>query len=138
MDEAEIVAASRREHALYEDLCAAYQTLAAGLDSACDASRLVDENRRAESTIEALRGLAAALAPYRMTGEPVPPAVQAVWKASAALAADAARLNATITGLVRTRGEAVSARLAEVRRGRRALRGYRPSAARDAASRCLA
>jgi hypothetical protein len=126
MDGGELLRTSRRERELYAALAAAYRDLAATLADDVDAVGIAAHRARAEEITAALRAAAAALAPSRLGGEPVPGEVQAVWRASAALAAEAAEANAALAALARARQAALAHRLAEVRAGRRGLAGYRP------------
>ena len=130
MDEAELLRASQRERALYAELGAVYQSLAEALGderAPVDTARVAAEERRAEAAIGALRALAAALAPHRLTGAPVAAEVQELWRASAAFAAAAAAANAAVTALAHTRRAGLGARLARLADGRRGLAAYRPA-----------
>ncbi len=122
-----VLAASRRERALYEELVGVYRGLAAALgDERFDRARVAAEQARAEAATTALRALAAELAPHRLTGAPLATETHALWQASAALAAEAVRLNGELAALARARQSAVAARLTTLDTGRQALAGYRP------------
>jgi hypothetical protein len=126
-----VLAASRREHALYGELLRAYRELAAALAEEAvppDARTLAAAHASAEETTRALRALAAELAPHRLSGDAVAGATRALWRESAELAAEASRLNAECLRAARARQAAVGARLAGLDTGRRALDGYRPAA----------
>jgi hypothetical protein len=130
MNHAVLLAASRREHALFEELLGAYAAIGGLLaddDAPVDPGAVAAENARAERTTGELRALAASLAPHRLTGASVPSAVRELWRASAALAARAAQANAALTERARARQAAVAAQLAAVRAGRRGLAAYRPA-----------
>ena len=125
----DLLEASRREHALYRELVAAYRSLANALADPTvpvDPAWLSGRRRDADLAVDALRALAAALAPHRLTGAPVSADVREFWTASAVLAADARTANAEAIRLARERRAAIAARLARVGAGRRALAGYRP------------
>ena len=132
MEARELVAASEREQALYEELCRTYGTLAAAFvdrGEAFDPEAVRREQARAEALIEELRPLAAAVASHRLGSEPVAPVVQGIWRRTAALAADAAKLNAAIARHANARRELVRTRLDGLRAGRRGLAGYRSALA---------
>ncbi len=136
--DAELLAASRRELALYRELVAIYGDLAQALDDeALDAARLAHGNERAELVVAELRALRGALASARLSGDPVPGDVRAVWRASAELAADAASRNAELTARSRQRQAEITARLHTLGSGRRALGAYRPLRERTASRAAL-
>lgn len=136
--DAELLAASRRELALYRELVAVYGDLAQALDDeTLDAARLAHGNERAELLIAELRALRGALAPARLAGDAVCVEIRAVWRASAELAADAASRNAELTARSRARQAEISARLHTLGSGRRALGAYRPLRDRTAARAAL-
>jgi hypothetical protein len=135
MDEAAVLAASRREHELYGELVAVYRALADGLrdeGSALDPMWLTEQDARAEALATALAALAAALAPRRLTGAAVAPEARALWRASAALAAAALAANAEVAALAAARRGGLAAHLARLGAARRGLAGYRPIAAERA------
>lgn len=137
MNEAALLRASRRERALYEELHAAYRTLAATLgdESAdLDLSEVAAQRERADAATAALRQVATSLAPHRLSGVSVSAEVRAEWQASATLAAGAAEANARLMELARARQVAVGTRLVQLGKTRRVLAGYRPPGARRGAS----
>jgi hypothetical protein len=126
------LATSREEHALYAELVGVYRELVAGLADPgrrLDRAWLAAREAAAETLAARLRALAADLAPHRLGTAPVAPEVAALWRRSAALAAEAARVNAEATALARARQAALLERLAVLDAGRRALAGYRPPSA---------
>jgi hypothetical protein len=129
MTGADLLQASRREHALYGELLAVYRGLHAVLgDEATpvDPVWIGGEHARAERVAAELRALAAALAPQRMTGAAVAPEAKDIWRATAEVAAQAASANRELTTLARARQAAVATRLAGVHGARRGLAAYRP------------
>jgi len=130
MDAFDLERASRRELELYRELTATYRALAAEIAGGCE----VDAARaRAESVVDELRRLGQLLAPSRLAGDPVPAGVAALWRASAALAAEAARANAELVDAARARQQAIRGRLTGIQTGRRALGAYRPAVAQGGA-----
>jgi hypothetical protein len=124
-----LLAASRRELALYDELLGAYRELAAALgdpDAPVAPEVVAAHGARADTVTAGLRRLAAELGPHRLSGAAVAPETHAAWRASAARAAEAARLNAQVTELARARQQALGARLARLDAGRQGLAGYRP------------
>jgi len=135
MDYAELVGASRRERALYEELAAAYRAMVGVLrdeHAPVDPAWVAAHGARAEAATAALRAVAARLAPHRLGGDTVPAEAEALWRASAALAAEAAQTNADIIGLARARQRRLADHLARLGDGRRGLAGYRPRGERPA------
>ena len=131
MDDAELLHTSRREHALYRELGAAYHAMASALRDECapvDPAWLGTAEARAEATVAALRDAAAVLAPYRLRGAAVPAEAAALWRDSARLAAESAALGTEVMRLARIRQAAVASRLAQLTTGRRALAAYAPAA----------
>jgi hypothetical protein len=129
MDAAAIIGASRRERELYQELNGAYGLLAGVLRddaAALDPGSLAAHQGRAEAAIAALRAVAAELAPHRMTGARVPAEARELWRASAALAAEAARASAELLGLAEARRVGLAARLAQLAAGKQGLAAYRP------------
>jgi len=127
MDDTELLHTSRREHALYRELAAAYQAMASALKDECapvDPTWLGTTEMRAEATVASLRNAAAELAPYRLSGAAVPAEAATLWRDSARLAAEAAELGTEAMQLARARQAAVAARLAQLTTGRRALAAY--------------
>jgi hypothetical protein len=136
MAEDELVALSARELALYHDLVQAYGTLLGVLGSpagSAAAPALAEATAHTEAVTEALRTVSAALAPWRLAGQPVPEAVRAIWRASAEKAAEALRANKAVIAGARARQGALAARLGVLDTGRRALAGYARAAAQSAA-----
>jgi len=132
-----LLGVSQRELALYEELLASYRALAGALGdetSPVDPAWVTARHAETERAVAALRDLAAELGPERLGGEPVPPEIASVWRASAELAAEAARLNAEIRARAVARQAAVAAQRTRLGAGRRALAGYRPPEARRAAA----
>lgn len=132
MTQAEVERASAAELACYRELAGAYAAMAAALADdrfPAPAGTLATEQARADAASAELRRLATLLAPHRLGGEPVPSRVQALWQASAVLAAAAAESNAALVRAARARQATLTGRLAQLGTGRRALRGYRPLAA---------
>jgi hypothetical protein len=125
MTPAEIERASAAELASYRELARAYVAMAAG--GGAHAAPLSAAQAQADAASIELRRLATLLAPQRLGGEPVPARIQALWQASALLAADAAEANAALVRAARARQTAIAGRLAQLGTGRRALRGYRPA-----------
>ena len=79
MDDTELLHTSRREHALYRELAAAYHAMASALRderAPVDPTWLGTTETRAEATVAALRNTAAELAPYRLSGAAVPESVE--------------------------------------------------------------
>ncbi|MFN8542679.1 MAG: hypothetical protein U0807_00490 [Candidatus Binatia bacterium] len=132
MDVDELTTLSARELLHYQELAAAYRSLVAilAVDGPVDPTRVTEERVRAEEATAVLRALQADLAPHRLLGDNVPEPVRAMWRASAALAAEAATANAALVTRADLRLTAVSARLAEVDAGSRAMNAYRPAGAR--------
>jgi hypothetical protein len=133
MDRSALLSASEHERALYERLGGVYRTLLATLADAAapvDPASIAAHERDAEATVEALRAVAAALAPHRLGGRPVDADVAALWQASAALAAAALAANRALAAHARARQGALTERLAQVDRGRRGLAGYRAAVER--------
>jgi hypothetical protein len=129
-DDGALIAASRREEALYAGLVAVYQELAAALaDPATrtDPAWIGERHARAGAATDELRVLAAALGPRRLSPAPVPPAARAHWSRSAELAAEAARLGADLIALARGRQSALASQLGEAASRRVALEAYRPT-----------
>src|SRR5262245_15289214 len=127
-----LLRASEREQALYRELLAVYRLLHAHLVDArreVDAAWVAEQHGKAAAVTDALAGLAAQLAPHRLTGSVVASAVTAAWRASAELAAEANALNASLVTLARARQTALARGLVQAARGRRALAGYRPAVA---------
>ena len=118
-----------REHALYAELLAVYTALRTGLarEDAAEPAWLAERHAAAERIAGELRALAGVLAPHRMTGHAVAPAVRTVWQASAAVAAAAAAANRELRALAEARQATLQARLADLQGGRRALSAYRPT-----------
>jgi hypothetical protein len=137
MDEPALIAASAAEVAAYRTLTAAYRALLGQLAAAgasVDAAVLAVESERADAATAELRRLAARLASHRLGTAAVPDTVRAAWRESAALAADAVRLNGALAAHARRRQAALAAELARLGAARRGLGAYRPAAAeRDAA-----
>jgi hypothetical protein len=137
MDDAALLRASARERALYDELAGVYRAL---LDALADPATPVDPDvvgahrQRAEGLVDALRAVAATLAPRRLAGTPVADQVTSLWRASARAAATALGANRELEARVRARGAAIAERLVSVDRGRRALASYRPVAASGSAS----
>jgi hypothetical protein len=131
MNGTELLDTSRRERDLYAALLAVYGELRSALADASpvDPAWLAGQHARAERVAADLRTATAALAPHRLTGTPVAPAVQAVWRESAQAAADAAAANRDCVALARARQAAVTARIAELHGTRRSLAAYRPALA---------
>jgi hypothetical protein len=130
MTEAEVEHASGAELACYRELAAAYAAMAAALadeHTPVPADALAAAQARADAASVELRRLATSLAPHRLGGEPVPSRVQALWQASAALAAEAALANAALVRAARARQTVVAGQLARLGTGRRALGAYRPA-----------
>ena len=130
MDDEQLLRASARERALYGELGAVYRDLAGALavrEAAADPAWLASRNDHAEQVTHELREIGAVLAPARLDGAPVPPAVQDLWRESATLAADAARENARLADLALERRADIGMRLARLGAGRRALARYRPA-----------
>ena len=128
-EKAELLEASRQEEALYRELCELYRAMAGRLRderAPVDATWMAAQNGRATATVEALRALAAALAPQRLSDGAVPPEAAALWRVSAALATEAAGVNAELMRLARLRQADLSERVSRLDAGRRALAGYRP------------
>src|SRR5439155_18859765 len=119
MDEAAIVEASRREHALYGELVDVYASLGRALaGDAHDPESIAVDDGRAEAATDALRVVTASLAPLRLSGAPVSEEARALWRDSARLAAEAARANAALAALVEARRSDAAARLAQLAAGR--------------------
>ncbi len=130
MDAAALLEASRRELALYRTLAEAYGALAAVLasDGPLEPERLAAEGARVAQAGDALRAVAAAIAPHRLGSERVAPEVEALWRQSAALAAEAAAANTALQRDARLREHTIRERLAVLAAGSRALVAYRPAA----------
>jgi hypothetical protein len=131
MDDSELLQISRREHALYRELAAAYHAMASVLTderAPVDPAWIVSAEAGTEATVAALRNTSAALAPHRLTGVPVPAEVADAWRASARLAGETAELGNTVMQLARARQAALAARLAALAGGRRGLADYRAAA----------
>ena len=131
MTHAEIERASAAELASYRCLARAYAAMAAALgdDGApVPVAVLAAEQARAEAASAELRRLATVLGPHRLGAEPVSARIQSLWQESAVLAADAADANAVLVRAARTRQATITGRLSGLGAGRRALRGYRPTA----------
>jgi alcohol dehydrogenase class IV len=127
MTETELVAASDAEAASIRALVDAYRDATALLaEPRVDAARLAAATARADAALGALRALAMTLGPERLAPGGVPEAVLARWRETAALAAEAARLNAELAAGATDRRLLVARRLADLAVGRRALAGYRP------------
>jgi hypothetical protein len=127
-----LLAASRREQALYEELLGCYRALVEALgdpETPVAPEVVAGHGARADATTAELRRLAAELGPHRLSGTAVDAETRAAWRASADRAAEAARLNAQLTLLARARQQALAARLARLEAGSQALAGYRPRAA---------
>jgi len=131
MQSLDLLAASRRERALYEALVATYHELG-GLFAEggplADATAVAALRERADGITGELRGLHDALGPERLAGAPVAAEVAACWRASAALAADAAVGCRTLVERARAQQAQVTTRLRTLASGRRGLAGYRPAA----------
>lgn len=130
-DDGALVAASRREEALYAGLVAVYQELAAALadpTAPADPAWIGDRHAQAGATTAELRALAAALGPRRLSAAPVPPAARAYWSRSAEFAAEAARLGADLIALARGRQATLASAVAAADARRVALDAYRPAA----------
>ena len=122
-----LAAASRRERELYAELVAAYQAIGHVLGDApeaCDMDALMAAQARADVAAAALRAVSATVAPVRLAGDPVPAPIRADWEASAALAAEAAALNAALVRQASVARDAASARLARLATDRRAQAAY--------------
>jgi hypothetical protein len=133
MGEDGLLGASRREAVLYRDLLAAYRALAVTLGTEpapVDLARVSGQQARAEAVTGELRAVAATLAPHRLTGAAVSAEVQALWRTSAHLAAEAAALNSVLAERARRQRARVSAEMARLDVGRRGLTAYRPGAAK--------
>ncbi len=129
MDDAALLRASRRERSLYEELRAAYRALATTLadeGTPLDVTSVAAHRERADAATAALRKIAVTLAPRRLGGEAIGALAREEWRASAALAAEAAEANARLLALARARQVGLRARLAQLGETRRVLRGYRP------------
>jgi CHASE3 domain sensor protein len=127
---AELLGASQRELRLYQELLATYQDLTVLLteeQAALDPNRLTSFGDRAEMITAELRALRDVLAPYRMSGEVVSAEIQALWRGSAALAAEAAGANARMVNHARARQAEITAKFQDLARGRRVLAAYRPA-----------
>jgi hypothetical protein len=127
--QAELLGASQRELRLYQELLATYQDLTVLLteeQAALDPTRLTTAGDRAEMITAQLRALRDVLAPYRVSSEPVSAEIQALWRGSAALAAEAAGANARMVHHARARQAEITAKFSELARGRRVLAAYRP------------
>ena len=132
MTHAEVERASAAELASYRELATAYAAMAAalGADGApVPAAVLAAEQARAEAAAVELRRLATVLGPHRLGTEPVSARIQALWQESALLAADAADANAALVRAARARQATLTGRLSQLGTRRRALQGYRPTAA---------
>jgi len=129
MDDAELRRASEHERALYEELAGTYRALATVLgDEGASLDAIATHQRRAEVTAEALRVVAARIAPHRLGKAPVEVEIQSLWRSSAELAASALQTNREVHALARTRQNAVAARLARLAAGAQGLAGYRACA----------
>jgi hypothetical protein len=129
MDDAELRRASEHERALYEELAGTYRALAAVLgDEGAPLDGIATQQRRAEVTAEAIRAVAARIAPRRFGGVPVEVEIQSLWRSSAELAASALETNRELQALARARQDAVAGRLGRLTAGAHGLRGYRASA----------
>src|SRR5581483_5967116 len=103
---ASVLGASREERALYAELLAVYRELVAALADPArplDHGWLAGRHAAAETLTARLRAVATELAPHRLSGAPVAAEVAELWRGSAALAAEAARVNAEATALARAR-----------------------------------
>ncbi|HEV7732948.1 MAG TPA: hypothetical protein VGR62_12325 [Candidatus Binatia bacterium] len=128
--QAELLGASQRELRLYQELLATYQDLTVLLteeQAALDPTRLTTAGDRAEMLTAELRALRDVLGPYRISGDPVSAEIQALWRGSAALAAEAAGANARMVNHARARQAEITGKFAELARGRRVLAAYRPT-----------
>lgn len=131
-DDGALVAASRREEALYAGLVAVYQELVATLADprrTTDPAWIGEKHAQAAATTEDLRALASALGPRRLSASPVPAAARTHWSRSAELAAEAARLGAELIAYARNRQAALASQLGEAASRRVALDAYRPASA---------
>jgi hypothetical protein len=129
MDQTDLLGASRRELDLYGELAAAYRALKTALggdDAPADPALVAAHRERAEAVINDLRAVAGTLASHRLSAGTVSPEIEALWRESATLAAEAAETNAELGRLARARQAAVVSQLATLGRGRRALSAYRP------------
>lgn len=128
--EADLLAASRREHALYRALLAAYAALETAVTApagGAEAAAAMEHGRReAERIVSDLQEVQASLRSIRSAGEPVAPEVVSWWRASAELAEVAAQACHVLADAARTRQAALRARLDALAGGRRGLSGYRP------------
>ena len=126
-DHEALAAASRRERELYGELVAAYEMLAGVLGDApgdCDMDALMTAQARADVAAAALYAVSATVAPVRLDGEPVSAEIRADWEASAALAAEAAALNAALVQRASAVRDATGTRLARCATDRRAHGAY--------------
>jgi hypothetical protein len=129
MDEAALLGGSARERALYAELLAVYRGLADGLAAGTADAAALDAGRgRADALVRALRDVAAALAPHRLTAAAVPAPVRALWAESADLAVQALAANAELGRRAREDRAAVATALAGLGRGRAGVAGYRAAA----------
>jgi hypothetical protein len=128
MDDAALLRASRRERSLYEELRAAYRTLATMLadEGPLDVSGMAAQRERADAAAAEIARIAASLAPRRLGGAAVGPEVREEWRVSAALAAETTEANARLIAVARGRQGDLSARLVRLGQTRRVLQGYRP------------
>lgn len=128
--ERDLLAASRREHALYRDLLAAYtaiESVVTALPGAEEpATHLAPWQAETERIVAELHELQARLRPVRDAGTPVTPEVAAWWRASAELAGAAAQACRVLADAARTHQAGLQARLDALAGGRRGLSGYRP------------
>ena len=131
--QAEMLGASQRELRLYQELLATYQGLTVLLtdeQAALDPSMLTSAGDRADILTAQLRALRDVLGPYRVSGDPVSAEIQALWRGSAALAAEAAAANVRMVHHARARQAEITGKFAELARGRRVLAAYRPADSR--------
>ena len=130
MTTAALLATSRQELALYQELWAVYGRLAAGLaDPQADVTGVADDGARAAAVTAALRELGATLAPHRVSPDTLHADVTAVWRESAILAAAAAETNRTLQAAARRRQEVVAAKLTRIATGTTATARYRHASA---------
>lgn len=85
---------------------------------------LMAAQARADVAAAALRAVSATVAPVRLAGDSVSAEIRADWEASAALAAEAAALNAGLVQRASVARDAVGARLARLATDRRAQAAY--------------
>ena len=122
----DVLAASRQELALYQELWAVYGRLAERLAEAdVDPARLAREGQGAAAVTVALRDLATTLAPHRLSADTLHDDVTAVWRESAVLAAAVADANRRLQSAGRARQNAVAARLGGLSAGAVGTARYR-------------